>query len=74
MQDGPDMLERGITMKAFVNDECIGCGLCEGTCPDVFAIGDDGLAHAIEDEIDEELEGDAQDAADGCPVSAIEIA
>ena len=34
-------------MKATVSEDCIGCGLCEGTCPEVFAIGDDGLAHAI---------------------------
>ena len=34
-------------MKATVNEDCIGCGLCEGTCPDVFSIGDDGVAHAL---------------------------
>ena len=34
-------------MKATVNEECIGCGMCEGTCPDVFSISDDGVAVAI---------------------------
>ena len=29
-------------MKATVNEDCIGCGMCEGTCPEVFAIGDEG--------------------------------
>lgn len=58
-------------MKATVSDECIGCGMCEATCPDVFSMGDDGLAHAIEEDVPEELEGDVQDAVDGCPVSAI---
>ena len=24
-------------MKYVVNDGCIGCGLCEGTCPEVFS-------------------------------------
>ena len=32
-------------MRATVNDTCIGCGLCAGTCPEVFHMGDDGLAH-----------------------------
>lgn len=58
-------------MIASVNEECIGCGLCEGTCPDVFSMGDDGLAHAIEEEVPEEFEDSAQEAADACPVSAI---
>ena len=57
-------------MKATVNEDCIGCGLCEGTCPEVFAIGDDGLAHAIEEEAAEDA---AQEACDGCPVTAIEL-
>jgi len=60
-------------MKATVNDECIGCGMCEGTCPDVFAIGDDGLAHAIVEEVPEDTADAAQEAADGCPVEAIAI-
>ena len=43
-------------MKASVNEDCIGCGLCEGTCPDVFSIGDDGVAHAIEGDVPEDAE------------------
>ena len=61
-------------MKATVNDSCIGCGLCEGAAPDVFAIGDDGLAHEIVEEVPADAEGAAQEAADSCPVAAIEIA
>ena len=60
-------------MKATVSEDCIGCGLCEGTCPEVFAIGDDGLAHAIEEEVPEAAEDAAQEASDGCPVTAIEL-
>ena len=52
-------------MNATVNENCIGCGLCAGTCPEVFHMGDDGLAHG-------QLEA-AQEARDGCPVSAISI-
>ena len=57
-------------MKATVNEDCIGCGLCESTAPE---IGDDGLAHAIEEEVPEAAEDAAQEACDGCPVTAIEL-
>lgn len=61
-------------MKALVDkDLCISCGLCVQTCPDVFSWDDDDKAEAIDDEIPEELEEAAQEAADGCPTDAISI-
>ena len=30
-------------MNAIVNENCIGCGLCNGICPKVFEMGSDGL-------------------------------
>jgi ferredoxin len=60
-------------MKASVSEDCIGCGMCEGTCPSVFAVGDDGLAHAVVDEVPADAEDDAQTAADNCPVQAITV-
>ena len=60
-------------MKAKVNkDLCIGCGACQAIVPEVFEIGDDGLAQAITEEINEDLKDDVLDAVDGCPTSAIE--
>lgn len=50
-------------------DECISCGACVDTCPDVFRMNDDNLAEvynpngASEDEI--------QEAIDSCPVECI---
>ena len=61
-------------MKAFVDkDACIGCGLCEGICPKIFKMDDDGKANASEGEIMEILIESAKDAMDGCPVDAITV-
>ena len=61
-------------MRYFVNDGCIGCGLCEGTCPEVFSMSDAGVAVAIEAEVPEEALASAAEAKEGCPVGAIEEA
>ena len=60
-------------MKYKVNDSCIGCGLCESTCPEVFHIEGDA-AIAIEGEVPVESLDAASEAKDGCPVGAIEEA
>lgn len=58
-------------MKVYVDkDTCIGCGVCEGICPDVFKMTDDGKAEAIVPETETAC---AQDAADSCPVQAITV-
>ena len=57
-------------MKAYVNDEtCIGCG----TCPEVFHMTDEGIAHAIDGEIPKDVLGKAKQAEESCPVEAIDI-
>ncbi|MQN01288.1 MAG: ferredoxin [Lachnospiraceae bacterium] len=61
-------------MKYVVDDSCIGCGLCEGTCPEIFSIGDDGKAHAKDIEVPEDQADAAAEAMDGCPVGAIQEA
>lgn len=61
-------------MQAVVDrDLCIGCGLCEETCPEVFRLDDDGIALVIVEHIGAELYGPTRDAAELCPVSAISI-
>ncbi|MDG5815192.1 ferredoxin [Chitinispirillales bacterium ANBcel5] len=61
-------------MKATVNKStCIGCELCPSVCPEVFAMGDDGLAYTIVDEIPTDAQATAQESADSCPVDAIAI-
>lgn len=65
---GKDVIE----MKVVIQDGCIGCGMCEGTCPEVFRIGDDGLAQ-VYTEVDSSTEETAVEAANGCPVGVIEV-
>lgn len=60
-------------MKYHVNDSCIGCGLCESTCPEVFSMNGD-VAVAIDTEVPENALDAAAEAKDGCPVGAIEEA
>ncbi len=55
-----------------VNENCIGCGLCEGTCPDAFELVD-GVAQFKLDEVPADLEAGVEEAAASCPVQAIEV-
>lgn len=61
-------------MRAEVDrDLCIGCGLCEEECPDVFVLREDGYAYVIAEDITPELYDLVRGAADVCPVEAISI-
>ena len=59
-------------MKYYVNENCIGCGLCESVCPEVFSLSDEGVAVAISEDVPEEALESAAEAMSDCPVSAIE--
>ncbi len=50
-------------------EECIGCGACVDSCPDVFAMTDDNVAEVIS--TDTASEEEIQDAIDACPVECI---
>ena len=47
---------------------CTGCGLCVDSCPEVFALGADGLAYTIAQECEIH---NLEEVANNCPVSAI---
>lgn len=59
-------------MKAVVQEGCISCGMCVSICPEVFRMGDE-IAEAYAD-VTEDVEKEAKEARDGCPVSVIDIA
>lgn len=52
---------------------CIGCGLCTYTCPEVFRMEEDGFARVIREHVPKEAERSAVSARDECPVSVISI-
>lgn len=60
-------------MKVSIErNDCIGCGLCEATCPEVFRIADDGRSEAYQ-QPDPAQEAAAKTAAESCPVSVIYV-
>jgi ferredoxin len=61
-------------MKATVDEKaCIGCGACSDICPEVFELGNDGVAHVKIAPVPAELETKCRQAAEACPVTAIEL-
>ena len=61
-------------MKAYIDrDECISCGVCVDTCPEVFRFADDDLAEVYVDIVPEDAEETAIEAQENCPVSIITL-
>ena len=59
-------------MRYKVNENCIACGMCTTVCPEVFSMSDSGFAEAIPGDAPIEAMESAKEAAEGCPVDAIE--
>lgn len=57
-------------MNVTINDSCIACGACESICDAVFSIEDKAVVNetAVADNADS-----VKEAADACPVGAIEV-
>ena len=49
---------------------CVGCGLCEQNCPDVFEVKGDGIAYVKASTC---ASCDLKEVADQCPVNAIKV-
>jgi len=49
---------------------CVGCGLCEQSCPEVFKVEGDGIAHVKSTNC---TSCNLQEIADSCPVSSIKV-
>jgi ferredoxin len=49
---------------------CVGCGLCEQSCPEVFEVQGDGIAHVKAQSCSSH---NLQEVAQQCPVDAIKV-
>lgn len=58
-------------MSVKINENCVGCGACESICEAVFSV--DGVATVNESAVEANMDG-IKEAAEACPVSAIEVA
>ena len=58
-------------MNVTINDSCIACGACESVCDAVFSVED---VAKVNSSAVAGNEAAVKEAADCCPVSAIEIA
>ena len=60
-------------MKVKVDEEtCIVCGLCAETCPEVFELIDDKVSIKV-GEVPKAVVNTCREAAENCPVEAIQI-
>ncbi len=61
-------------MKAKVDkNACVGCGLCEGICPEVFKMNDENIAEVIADPVPDDAQASCREAAESCPAEAISV-
>ena len=60
-------------MKVSIDAElCTACELCVDTCPEIFEMGDDSATVKV-DTVPEDQEDCVREAAENCPVEAIQI-
>lgn len=55
----------------LINDDCVGCGLCDYCAPDIFEIGDDGKAYVKKQPTNSDERNAVILARDVCPNQCI---
>jgi len=58
--------------KFYVDDQCIACGVCEGSAPENFKMNDDGShAFCYSQPADDAQKSNCVSALESCPTSSI---
>lgn len=57
--------------KVWIEEGCTSCGLCEGTCPEVFEMPDEAIVKAVVNF--SEFSDEIREAAADCPVEVIKF-
>ena len=70
MADKNIKVPENVAGSYYVDDTCIGCGLCVSTAPEVFEMNGDDKAYVRKQPSPEELDG-ARTSMESCPVDAI---
>ncbi len=60
-------------MKAKINNECIGCGLCSDLCPSMFQLTDKIYAIVVNPVVKTEEIDSVNKVVQKCPKSAISL-
>ena len=72
MADKANRNKDNVPGKYYVDDQCVGCGVCEGEAPAVFKMKDgDNYAYVHKQPSSPDDESAAEIAMNACPVSAI---
>lgn len=61
-------------MKILLDaSKCDGLGMCEAVAPDLFEVGEDGIARLLDDSPTEDRLHDVEAAIEACPVLALKL-
>ena len=63
---------KNVAGSFYVDNECIGCGMCHEIAPDHFVVNDaDGVAYVVAQPADDDAKAQCVEAMNSCPVEAI---
>ncbi|HPD18773.1 MAG: ferredoxin [Candidatus Goldbacteria bacterium] len=65
-------VSENVTGKYYVDDQCIACGVCEGTAPENFKLNNDGTHAFVAKQPENDVEeNQVKDAMNSCPSNSI---